>query len=159
LQVWLSKREARGGRGIGLVRALNGAVVGGLPIASLALLHGNRLIPDEVAARASAEAWTFVGAWVLVAAWAVLRRHSGKVTRDLLLVGALLALGLPLLNPLTAPAGSLPATLARGDWGLAGIDLALLGVGVICGLLAWRRAQPRAVKAPRVRRRLVEEGA
>lgn len=159
LQVWLSKREARGGRGIGLVRALNGAVVGGLPIASLALLHGNRLIPDEVAARASAEAWTFVGAWVLVAAWAVLRRNSGKVTRDLLLVGALLALGLPLLNQLTAPAGSLPATLARGDWGLAGIDLALLGVGVICGLLAWRRAQPRAVKAPRVRRRLVEEGA
>ena len=38
LQVWLAKREARGSRGIGLVRALNLAVCGGLPLASLALL-------------------------------------------------------------------------------------------------------------------------
>ncbi len=41
LQVWLAKREVRGSRGVGLVRALNLAVCGGLPLASLALLWGN----------------------------------------------------------------------------------------------------------------------
>ncbi len=40
LQVWLAKREVRGSRGVGLVRALNLAVCGGLPLASLALLWG-----------------------------------------------------------------------------------------------------------------------
>lgn len=159
LQVWLTKREARGSRGIGLVRALNGAVVGGLPIASLALLCGNRLLPADLAARASAEAYVFVGAWLLVALWAVLRRNSGQVARDLLAVFALLALGVPLLNAFTGGQASLLASVARGDWALAGIDLSLLGCGLLCAALAWRRSQPRAVPAPRVRRQLAEEGA
>ncbi len=159
LQVWLRKREARGGYGIGLVRGLNGAVIGGLPIASLGLLYGNRLLPAGMAERASAETWVFVGVWLLVAAWAVLRRNSGKVARDALLAVALLACGLPLLNALMTPQGSLLVTLAQRDWDMAGIDLVLLGTGVLCGFLAWRRSQPQGVKAPRVRRRVVEENA
>ncbi|BAN50443.1 PepSY domain-containing protein [Metapseudomonas resinovorans] len=158
LQVWLRKREARGGYGIGLVRALNGAVVGGLPVASLALLYGNRLIPADMAARGSAETWVFVGAWLLVAVWAVLRRNSGKVARDVLLALAVLALGLPLLNALVTPQGSLLTTLGRGDWDLAGIDLVLLFSGVVCALAARRLSLPQVEKAPR-RRRLVEESA
>lgn len=47
LQVWLAKREVRGSRGVGLVRALNLAVCGGLSLASLALLWGNRLLPTD----------------------------------------------------------------------------------------------------------------
>ena len=35
LQVWVAKREARGSAGLGLVRTLNAAVCGGLPLASL----------------------------------------------------------------------------------------------------------------------------
>ncbi|MNT04972.1 hypothetical protein D3C72_1395740 [compost metagenome] len=159
LQVWLRKREARSSRGIGLVRALNGAVVGGLPVASLGLLYGNRLLPAGLAERASAETWVFVGVWLLVAVWAVLRRNSGKIARDVLAAVAVLAVGLPLLNALATPQGSLLATLGRGDWEMAGIDLVLLASGALCGLLAWRRSQPQVEKVVRVRRRLVEESA
>ena len=65
LQVWLAKREARGSRGIGLVRALNLAVCGGLPLASLALLWGNRLLPTQLAGRDTWEIRVFapVGRW------------------------------------------------------------------------------------------------
>lgn len=158
LQVWLRKREARGGYGIGLVRALNGAVIGGLPVASLGLLYGNRLLPAGMAERASAETWVFVGVWLLVAAWAILRRNSGKVARDVLAAVAVLAVGLPLLNAMVTPQGSLLATLGRGDWDMAGIDLVLLASGALCGLLAWRRSLPQVEKTVRVRR-LVEESA
>ncbi|MDH4609582.1 PepSY-associated TM helix domain-containing protein [Pseudomonas sp. BN102] len=159
LQVWLRKREARSSRGIGLVRALNGAVIGGLPVASLGLLYGNRLLPASMAERASAETWTFVGVWLLVAVWAILRRNSGKVARDVLATVAVLALGLPVLNVLVTSEGSLLATLGRGDWDMAGIDLVLLASGALCGLLAWRRSQPQVERAVRVRHRLVEESA
>ncbi|MFC5699157.1 PepSY-associated TM helix domain-containing protein [Pseudomonas sp. GCM10022186] len=159
LQVWLRKRESRGGHGIGLVRALNGAVVGGLPIASLGLLYGNRLLPAGMAERAATETWIFVGTWLLVAVWAILRRNSGKVARDMLLAVAVLGLGLPLLNALVTPEGSLLATLGRSDWDMAGIDLVLLACGALCGVLAWRRSQPQVEKAQRVRRRLAKESA
>ncbi|AYC31849.1 PepSY domain-containing protein [Pseudomonas cavernae] len=158
LQVWLAKREVRGSRGLGLVRALNGAVLGGLPVASLALLWGNRLLPAGLAERAAAEAYVFVGAWLLLALWAVLRRHSGQVARDVLAAVAVLALGLPLLNALTTGQGHLAATLVRGDWALAGIDLSLLVSGLLCAWQAWRRRAPQAVQAPRARRQLAEEG-
>jgi uncharacterized iron-regulated membrane protein len=158
VRVWVSKREARGGAGIGLVRALNGAVFAGLPLASLALLWGNRLLPATLAERATAEAWVFVGAWLLVALWAVLaRRQPRRLLSHQLALGALLALGLPLLNGLTTAHGHLLASLARGDWGLAGIDLFLIGAGLLSALCAWRFAQPQAVQAPHARRVLVEE--
>lgn len=161
LRVWLAKHEARGGYGIVLVRALNGAVIGGLPLASLALLWGNRLLPAGLAERSRAEAMVFVGAWLLVALWAVLRQGSGRLGRDLYGVGAVLALGLPVLNALTSSQGHLGATLARGDWALAGIDLSLLGVGLFCALLGWRHRQPGEVRqaSRRESRRLAEEGA
>jgi len=145
-RVWLSKRAARGGRGIGVVRALNGAVYVGLPLASLALLWGNRLLPDNLPARASWEAWVFVVSWLLLALWAVLRRRSPRLLRQQLALGALLALGLPLLSGLLAPQGHLLASLARGDWALAGIDLFLLLTGLLCALCAWRLGVSSAVQ-------------
>ena len=156
VQVWLRKREARGGAGVSLVRALNGAVIGGLPLASLVLLYANRLLPSGLAERAAAEAYAFVGAWLLVALWAIWRRNSGQVGRDLLRLGAVLALGLPLVNALVTPHGSLLASLGRADWALAGIDLTLLGVGGLCAVLGYRRRQPHV--APQRRPRLAEEG-
>lgn len=160
VKVWVAKREARGGAGIGLVRALNGALFVGLPLASLALLWGNRLIPLGMAERASAEAWLFVGAWSLLALWAVLgRRQPRRLLSQQLALGALLALGLPLLNGLTTAHGHLLASLARGDWALAGIDLFLLLAGLCAALAAWRLARPAPLAAPRGRRILVEETA
>ena len=138
LQVWLAKREQRSERRLVWVRALNAAVFAGLPLASLALLWGNRLIPATVPERAVAEGWVFVVAWLLIALWAVLRREqSRRLLRGQLLLGAVLALGLPLLNGLTSD-GHLAASLARGDWALASVDLFLTAVGLVCALCAWR---------------------
>ncbi len=138
LQVWLAKREQRGDRSLPWVRALNGAVFGGLPLASLALLWGNRLIPTGFAERAVAEGWVFAGAWLLVALWSVLWRQQGRrLLRGQLLLGALLALGLPLVNGLTT-GGHLLASLGRGDWALASVDLFLIAAGLVCAACAWR---------------------
>ena len=81
LQVWLAKREARGSLGVGLVRALNLAVCGGLPLASLALLWGNRLLPTQLAGRDTWEIRVFCASWALVALWAIVRRNSGTLGR------------------------------------------------------------------------------
>lgn len=160
IQVWLRKREARGGDGIEVVRALNGAVFAGLPLASLALLWGNRLIPAGLAERASAEAWVFVGSWLLVALWAVLaRRQPRRLLVQQLALGAVLASGLPLLNGLTSAQGHLLASLPRGDWALAGVDLFLLAGGLLCALCARHLAKPQAVAPARGRRVLAEEVA
>lgn len=145
-RVWLSKRATRGGHAIGVVRALNGAVFVGLPLASLALLWGNRLLPESLPARGSWEAWVFVISWLLLAVWAVLRRHSAHLLRQQLALGALLALGLPLLSGLVTPQGHVLASLARADWDLAGIDLFLLLTGLLCALYAWRLGVPSAVQ-------------
>lgn len=158
LQVWLNKREARGGAGIAVVRSLNGAVFAGLPLASLALLWGNRLLPNGLAERGAAEGWVFVGSWLLLALWAVLQRNQARrLLRNQLALGALLALGLPLLNLFVTPQGHLFAALARGDWALAGIDLFLLLAGLISALCAWRFSQPQVQSAPRRRVLVVEE--
>ncbi|WP_031763126.1 PepSY domain-containing protein, partial [Pseudomonas aeruginosa] len=151
LQVWLAKREVRGSRGVGLVRALNLAVCGGLPLASLALLWGNRLLPTQLAGRDTWEIRVFCASWALVALWAIVRRNSGTLGRTQLRLAAVLALGLPLLGLLRSPEGNLLASLQRGDWVLAGVDLSLLGLGLLCAWLGWRRRQ--ASSKP-VRRRL-----
>ncbi|WP_454255953.1 PepSY-associated TM helix domain-containing protein [Pseudomonas sp. Marseille-Q8238] len=157
INVWLAKREARGGAGIAVVRALNGAVFAGLPLASLALLWGNRLIPAGTLERANAEGWVFAGSWLLIAGWSFLRRNRPRaMLRDVLGLGSVLALGLPLLNVFLTEQRDLLATLYRGDWSLAGIDLFLLLVGLLCALFAWRYQQPTVQAAPRRRVRVVE---
>lgn len=134
--VWLRKREARQSSGLQVVRALNSAVFFGLPIASLTLLWANRLLPDDLPARAATEAWCFALSWLAVAALAVLGyQRSTQLQRHLFTLLAVLALGLPILNGLTAPQGHLFASLGRGDLTLAGIDLVVLVAGALC---AWR---------------------
>jgi len=143
--VWLRKREGRQIQGLNVVRALNGAVFFGLPIASLALLWANRLLPDAMTSRGSAEAWCFSLSWLVVVAVAYLgRRHSLRLSRQLLALLAALALGLPLLNGVTAPEGHLLASLARGDLALAGVDGVLLIVGSLCAWGSLRRPQERS---------------
>ena len=162
LQVWLRKREAKGGWGVGFVRAMNGAVVGGLPIASLGLLYGNRLIPATVNLRSHWEAYAFIGVWVAVALWAIARRNSGRVGRDLFAIGAVLALGLPALDVLTGTPGALSAAINRGDWVVPGVDLTIFAVGLLCARMAWKQPQTKAIARPtrvkREQRELAEEG-
>ncbi|MHA5861607.1 PepSY domain-containing protein, partial [Pseudomonas aeruginosa] len=96
-------------------------VCGGLPLASLALLWGNRLLPTQLAGRDTWEIRVFCASWALVALWAIVRRNSGTLGRTQLRLAAVLALGLPLLGLLRSPEGNLLASLQRGDWVLAGV--------------------------------------
>ena len=138
LQVWIAKRAEQGGRSLDWVRVLNASVFAGLPLASLALLWANRLVPLGIEERALVEGWVFVGAWLLATLWAGVNRRDGRrLLRQQLSLGALLALGLPPLNALTTD-GHLVASLTRGDWALASVDLFLLIAGAICALCAWR---------------------
>lgn len=155
--VWLRKREGRQIRGLEIVRSLNGAVFFGLPIASLALLWANRLLPEALAARASAEAWCFSLTWLAVAAIAYLgRRKAPKLSRRLLVLLGALALGLPVLNGVTTPEGHLLASLVRGDSMLAGVDVVLLIVGVSCIWVSLRRAPERDPARRRTRATIQE---
>jgi len=156
LQVWVAKREARGSAGLGLVRTLNAAVCGGLPLASLGLLAASRLLPVELLQRQRWEAGTFVVVWLLALLHAAWRQGSGRTAREQALVAAALALGLPLLGLFGPEPGRLTSSLARGDWLLAGIDLALLLTGVLCAALAWRLGRPPAPEAKARRRERVE---
>jgi hypothetical protein len=157
LQVWLAKREQRGDASVVWVRALNASVFAGLPLASLALLWGNRLIPSSFAERAVAEGWVFAGAWLLVALWSVLRRQQARrLLREQLLIGAALALGLPVINALSSD-GHLIASLGRGDWALASVDLFMIVAGLICATCAWRLNTTPAAAAVRGRATRVQE--
>nr|AAD50523.1 hypothetical integral membrane protein [Pseudomonas aeruginosa] len=150
LQVWLAKREVRGSRGVGLVRALNLAVCGGLSLASLALLWGNRLLPTQLAGRDTWEIRVFCLSWALVALWAIVR-NSGTLGRTQLRLAAVVALGPSCSACCVARKATCWPACSVGDWVLAGVDLSLLGLGLLCAWLGWRRRQ--ASSKP-VRRRL-----
>lgn len=145
MQVWLEKRGKRVAQagavsGYGLVRALNLGVVAGMPLACVAMLWGNRLLPVDLDDRAAVEIRVFCVCWVLAAAWALLRLRRGQPWRELYAATALLLLGLPVINALTAPHSHLVATLMRGDWSLAAVDLVALVVGGAYVWLARRNA-------------------
>jgi uncharacterized iron-regulated membrane protein len=147
-QLWIEKRQrqtlAAGLRsGYGLVRALNVAVIAGMPLASAALLWANRVLPDNLAARADWEAQSFYGVWLLAALWGVLRLRRGKPWCELFGMTAALLLALPLVNALTEPRSSLPASIVDHDWVLAGVDATAVVVGLAFAWLAWRNAHPR----------------
>jgi uncharacterized iron-regulated membrane protein len=147
-QLWIEKRQrqtlAAGLRsGYGLVRALNVAVIAGMPLASVALLWANRLLPNNLTARADWEAQSFYGVWLLAALWGVLRLRRGKPWCELFGMTAALLLALPLVNALTEPRSSLPASVADHDWVLAGVDATAVVVGLGFAWLVWRNAHPR----------------
>ena len=147
MQVWVHKREQRVAAagalsGYGLVRALNVGVVGGLPLACAAMLVANRLLPAGLADRAGAEVTVFWAAWIAAAAWGAVRDRRGRGWRDLFAATAAAMLAIPVANLLTAPQSHLPATIARGEWALAAVDLSALGFALAFGLLA-RQAHRR----------------
>ena len=148
VQVWIEKRsrqaEAAGLRsGYGLVRALNIAVITGMPLASVALLWTNRLLPDDLVGRASIEAQSFCAIWLFAAIWTVLRLRRGKPWRELFGMTAALLLALPLMNAVTEPRSSLPASIVDHDWVLASIDATAFALGIGFAWLAWLSTRPR----------------
>jgi len=151
LVLWTVKRRtqlpdpARPHLGFRIVERLNIGFVTGLPVAMLAFLWGNRLLPLDVANRSDAEVKVFFYAWAACVVHAMLRAPRRGWVEQLALAGVL-ALGLPLYN-LVAWQGGAVSALAAGDGAKAGIDIGLLVIGA--GLLWAARKVHRFVPGQR----------
>lgn len=158
LVMWLGKRQlkhakqARQPGELRLVEVLNIASMSGLLLAVAGFFWANRLLPTALPGRADWEVNVFFLAWLGALLHAALR-PGRRAWAEQLTLGALLFTLLPLLNGLTTGQG-LNASLAAGDWVMAGFDLTALGAGLF---LAWaagkmlRPPQPLAKRAAKPR--------
>ncbi len=139
--------------GFRIVAWLNVAVVGGFPLGIATMLWANRLLPFTMPGRAEWEIHALFIAWGLALAIASLLREAKAWTVLLGVTGAMLAT-IPIFNAFATSRG-LQATLASGDFLLAGIDLALIAFGAAFLATARRVASHRPAQR-RVRRRPAE---
>ncbi|MGH8078992.1 MAG: PepSY domain-containing protein, partial [Lysobacter sp.] len=158
MQVWVSKRakkiaEAGSASGYGLVQALNLGVVGGLPLASAAMVISNRLIPADLAARANTEITVFCAVWIAASLYAAVPAVHKRGWGQFFAINAVAFALIPLVNLATAPNSHLIATIARGDWTLAAVDMTALALASGFALLARRSfvkaRQPVEARKPR----------
>ncbi|MGQ7858464.1 PepSY-associated TM helix domain-containing protein [Pseudomonas sp. 32A] len=155
LVMWLGKRQLKHTKTgvmpfeLRLVEVLNIASMSGLMIAIAAFFWANRLLPASFAGRSDWEVQAFFIAWGLSVVHAIVRQgRRGWVEQ--LSVGALLFIGVPVLNALTT-SQHLGVSLANGDWAMAGFDLTCLGSGVFLAWAAWKM-QHRRVPQPKAER-------
>ncbi|MCR6651380.1 MAG: PepSY domain-containing protein [Cellvibrionaceae bacterium] len=139
LVLWTVKRRKHhgaSGAGIGnrLVEALNIATIAGLPAGVAAYFWANRLLPVEIADRASWEANFLFLLWGETLLYAFFRDTRKAWVELLGLAAAAFAL-LPVVNALTTDR-HLGITLPAGDWVLAGFDLTMLGLGAAFAYMA-----------------------
>jgi hypothetical protein len=156
LVMWLGKRQLKHTKTgvmpfeLRLVDVLNIASMSGLMIAIAVFFWANRLLPASFVGRSDWEVNAFFIAWGLSVLHAIVRQgRRGWVEQ--LSVGAMLFIGVPVLNALTT-SQHLGVSLANGDWAMAGFDLTCLGSGVFLAWAAWkmqhrRIAQPKAERA------------
>jgi uncharacterized iron-regulated membrane protein len=135
-----AKTIAKGGRvgfGVRLVDALNIGTIAGLPIALACYFWANRLLPVVMQQRPEAEIRSFFLAWG-IAAIAAQIRPDRRMWQWQLWIGALLFMGLPLLNVFTTSSHlGVTLLLARGPWSVAGFDLTVLALGIALAFAAW----------------------
>jgi uncharacterized iron-regulated membrane protein len=158
---WLESRRARhakkGLAGVRVVEALTVGSVSGLVIATLAFMVANRLLPLDAQwagqGRAALEVWVFYLAWLATFAHAAWRRAESPLSPahrawfEQCAAIAALALAAVALNGLTT-GDHLAATLARGYWPVAGVDLMLLAGAALAAFVAWRLRRARGRRAP-----------
>ena len=135
--LWSAKRRKPGAvphAGQRLVDVLNVATIGGLPMAMVAFLWGNRLLPPQLEGRADWEIQVFFAAWALCLLHAVARPHRSAWVEQFSGAAALCLL-LPVVNALTTQR-HLGRSLLAGDWGMAGFDLGVLAIGCTLALMA-----------------------
>lgn len=157
LVLWTVKRRARLPDpvrpyfGFSLVERLNIAAIAGLPVAMIAFLWLNRLLPVGMAQRAEWEIHGFFIVWVLSLTWALMRPPRCAWSELFWLASAALAL-LPLFNVWRGAQG-LSGSVVKGDWLFAGFDLTLWAFAVLHAVLALRivrhRPQKAQIKRPR----------
>jgi uncharacterized iron-regulated membrane protein len=144
---FVEKRKAAhakaGIAGARIVDALAVATVTGMLIATLSMLVANRLLPEDLPARDAWEKGVFWYAWLaagLHAFWRTRAVRAGLTApawREQCVVVAALALAAPLLNWMTT-GDHLLATMGKGYWPVAGVDLAMLVVGAVAAVAAVR---------------------
>lgn len=150
LLYWIEKRRLRlpeGRAGLRLMQVLAVSLITGLPLATLAMLAANRLLPATLAQRASWEVWLFFAAWLAAAlhsSLSVYRSEHRAPWRAQCGLVALLALAALLLNGLTT-GDYLWRTLGQGQWAVAGVDGVLLLVAGLAGG-AWLRLARRETR-------------
>lgn len=126
-------------RGIRIVEVMAVGSVTGVLIASAAFMIANRLLPGGIAAREAIEVWVFHLVWIAAFAHAFLRIGSAWREQCLMLAaGCVFAV---LLNGITT-GDWLPVAIARGQIGVAGVDLFMLASAGAC-VLAARRLKGR----------------
>lgn len=118
------------------IEALNVAAIAGLCIACIAYLYGNRLIPADLPDRATWEIRIFFYAWLATLLHAMIRPPV-RAWMAQLSAGALLCLGLPLLNALST-AEQAWTYASRADWERAGVELTVIGFGLSLAFSAWQ---------------------
>lgn len=118
------------------IEALNVAAIAGLCIACIAYLYGNRLIPADLPDRATWEIRIFFYAWLATLLHAMIRPPV-RAWMAQLSAGALLCLGLPLLNALST-AEQAWTYASRADWERAGVELTVIGFGLALAFSAWQ---------------------
>ena len=153
--MWVGKRQLKHAKSgvmpfeLRLVEVLNVASMSGLMIAIALFFWANRLLPVSFAGRSDWEVNAFFIAWGVSVLHAVARPgRRGWVEQ--LGVGALLFIGVPILNALTTNQ-HLGVSVANGDWAMAGFDLTCLGSGVFLAWAAWKM-QRRNVPQPKAER-------
>jgi len=132
-----------GSQGARIVDALAVTTVTGMVLATLGILVANRLLPEDLPARGDWERYAFWGTWALAFLHAGLR--SAPVARGLANPAwreqcwaiAVFAVSVVALNWATT-GDHLLATLSRGYWPVAGVDLFILAGGTISVLAAFR---------------------
>ncbi len=148
LVLWTVARAPKGaapeGFGLRLVRILNVGTIAGLPAGIAAFFLANRLLPPDLAARASWEVGLFFGAWGVVA-----------------LAGALAPrrLAWPLTLGLAAATfvAIVPADLALiGEPRFVPFDIAMLLLGALLIIAARTAARPPSALARRAASRVAE---
>lgn len=144
---WLESRRAshakKGLAGVRVVEALTVGSVTGIIIATSAYLVANRLLPLGVTFagqnRAELEVWVFYLAWLSALVHAMWRhadpmsKPARNAWKEQCWVIAGLAVLAVVLNAVTT-GDHIFRTLGRGDWQVAGIDLALL---LMAASFAW----------------------
>jgi uncharacterized iron-regulated membrane protein len=157
LVLWTVKRRerlpdpTRPPLGFRVVERLNIGFIAGFPIAMTLFLWANRLLPAGATERAQGEINVMFLGWAVVFTYALTRRPA-RAWVELLALQALLLIGLPLYDIVALPTG-LFATIARGDWVLAGADLTFVALGSGFAFAAWRvhRFRPKDRRAARPR--------
>jgi uncharacterized iron-regulated membrane protein len=150
LILWTVKRRekqpdpARPPFGFRTVERLNIAFLAGMPLAMTGFLWANRLLPLGTAARADAEIGAMFQLWAVAIVVAILAPTRLAWTVLLGATAASLA-GLALADGLLT-ANGLPASLARGDWGMAAMGGGFLAFALLFAWLARHAARRSEIK-------------